>query len=435
MMVRSLSGQQNANENAASDLELTMESQENPLSSVESPNVESDSHQNDNEFVPTETAPVASATSETEIDSDLSVAFLPVSARVAEESGDQKPVVQAAAGDAIELAMSQSEFWPDKTNHYINLEKLVIQTLHADSRFRFVSARIAIQPVDRLPQDSNSHWTSFLDTSWNRQDQTPVQPMIVEQQLVSESRPSLLERLRYRMRGETNGRGEANGIVVQENAVISDRASATTRRGFASRFWLDYDLPQAGGAGSVPERRQILMVRLDLPDSAHQSRELIGQTITKAVSAYWNLYQARVNLAIQIDNARRVNDLISKLESLDSESARQNLPRVREIATTRKSALIQAHFQAISAQEKLFECLGQGFKQNESEIIPVDLPPELASSLDANLAVQSGIECRPEIQSAIAEVKSEADLYQVNYNSLAPQLGGIVSRYVSGAAT
>ena len=147
-----------------------------------------------------------------------------------------------------------------------------------------------------------------------------------------------------------------------------------------------------------------------------RKRQQIQSHIVSVVDAYWMLYQARANLAIELANAERVTEVSNQLNGYYQNSSSQNtsygnqLARIEAVAANRESSLVKARYSLLNAQEKLISLVsGLDSTPNNIELIPQDEPMEYRLAYDMQTAEELAMRFRPEVQDAADQLQANAD--------------------------
>ncbi len=141
-----------------------------------------------------------------------------------------------------------------------------------------------------------------------------------------------------------------------------------------------------------------------------RKRQQIQAHIVSVVDAYWMLYQARANLAIELANSERAAKMSRQMKSASQGSNLGNqLVRIEAVSATRESNLVKARYSLLNAQENLISLVsGLDSTPENIELIPQDEPMEYQLAYDIKTAENLAIRYRPEVQKAAAMLQADA---------------------------
>ncbi len=182
------------------------------------------------------------------------------------------------------------------------------------------------------------------------------------------------------------------------------------------------------------------LAELRLARVSHQAnletfRQTVEDVINRVIEAYWTLYQARINLAIQealLEETIRINNIIQV-----HPEARENVEKKQTQSTeiNRRVTLIELRKAVADAQEQLARLLQdpQINLRGELMIIPVTPPDDAMIEYDAADQLLLALKHSPALRQARLAIRAAAIQVEIAQNQALPRLDFIASAGYHGS--
>ncbi len=202
-----------------------------------------------------------------------------------------------------------------------------------------------------------------------------------------------------------------------------------------TRLGISLTQPLLAGSGRLYNERLIVDARLDAEVARGDSMLEIQNTLAELMVSYWRLYLHRCRYVQQADLLERALNLeriIEGRQHLDTGQA--ELLRVREQVALRRTELVRSRTDLQNEQTRIAMLVGsQGLSSDiVDEFIPRSKPICQPQTIDLRQAVIQGLQHRPEVAIAAADLESAGLQLEVTRNQLLPQLNALVDTYVLG---
>tara|TARA_R110002049_G_scaffold27321_2_gene94310 strand:- start:549764 stop:551566 length:1803 start_codon:yes stop_codon:yes gene_type:complete len=313
-----------------------------------------------------------------------------------------------------------------------DLDTILLDTLAHSPQIQSVSHRTSVAMEKIVQQDAVFDPTLLLETNIGRTNDP------VGNTLTTGGPPRLIEESLTASAGVR--RTTRTGTVIDLAQEIGIQSSNSqffdpVNQGNA-RLSLSLVKPLRAGSGRLYNERLLTQARIDGNISWSEMRADVEQRIFEVINAYWQLYQRRCHVMQQdrlIERGLKIQELLEGRDEFDASrieiaKARQRTARRTDqrLLLTAELAIEQARLAALVGSEHLLD------ESSQLEFIPLESPqfPEL--HLNLRDAVLQGIENRPEVRTAAADLESAALSIHVTRNELLPNISAVVDTYVAG---
>lgn len=303
----------------------------------------------------------------------------------------------------------------------LNLQDAIYTAIQFSPEIEILRADVGISQAEITKQQAGFDWGSFIQSNWDERN-VPVS--------------SNLDGVIARLENHTL----ANSLGVTKRNSIGGNVKLAQDLGFAdsnsqffnplnqanSRLALDFQQPLLQGAGLLTTRSRI---NIALVNAAASQEQFIGglQThILNVIQAYWELASTRGQFVIlkrSYDRALETATVVSNRVHLDVGPVQS--ARSEATLGARRAALLRSEYAVVLAQEKLLRLMfGQYFRENvNTEVIPTSSMVGPSRSVDMDLELQLGLQCRPEVRQSLQFIKRTSIEQGVARNQLLPLLG------------
>lgn len=313
-----------------------------------------------------------------------------------------------------------------------DLETILLDTLGNSPRISSVSHRTSVVMEKIIQQDAEFDSTVLFDTNLGRTNDP------VGNSLVTGGPPRLIEEsLSVRGGIQKTGRHGTTLDLSQELGLLNSNSQffAPPDQG-NTRLNLSLSQPLLARGGQVYNERLLTQARIDSKVSWQDMRGEVEKRIADVIAAYWGLYERRCHLLQQselLERGERIEAIVEARRGFDA--GRIELAKARQRVARRVDRRLQLEAELLKQQTRLASLVGADeliAADSALELIPLDAPlfPNIEFSLRD--AVLQGIENRPEVRAATAELESAGLSIQVTRAELEPQLTAIVDTYLLG---
>ena len=312
------------------------------------------------------------------------------------------------------------------------LDEVIFMALRAAPQIQILNTQPQVQRAIRDEAAAGFDWSTFVNSTYNDINE-PIGSSLTAGGAVTEfiQREWVFESgLRKRLRsGGDISIGQNFGTLDSNSTFLIPDNQGN------SQLVLDYRQPLLQGAGQSFNTSQIALASLDLESISGESLAELNVYLLEVVGAYWNIYLQRAMLIQNRQSVKLAEELYRQLESREGIDVRNDqLLRAEAAVASRRSAMIRSEYDLINAQDTLIN-LVLGAKSetvDEIELLPEPIILPMGLQVETEQLVQAAIRNRPEIRSAIAQIRSSAIRKQVAANQLLPRLDAVVSSFVSG---
>lgn len=202
-----------------------------------------------------------------------------------------------------------------------------------------------------------------------------------------------------------------------------------------ARLSISLSQPLLAGAGRLYNERLLLQAEIDGDVAWQQMQQQVQEQIAQVMISYWRLYELRCRLLQQTDLLQRgvrIEQIVAGRGDLDT--GRAELLRAREQVARRRDRLIRYEADLRNEQTRLVRLVGSPelAAAGQLELIPQGQPRDVLAPVDLQGALATGLQNRPDIQVAAAQLEDARLQVQVSRNQLLPQLDALLETYVAG---
>jgi outer membrane protein TolC len=169
---------------------------------------------------------------------------------------------------------------------------------------------------------------------------------------------------------------------------------------------------------------------------AHQElRDKLEKHSLEVARAYWDVYRARAihrqkqNL---LTSASSILDMLVAREAVDA--VRRQVLRADAAVASRRSEIMRAEATVRNAESRLRLLVNDPKLVNGGrvELIPVEMPAACYVDISMRDSLETALCCRPDIASAVREIRTASVRLGVAKTELLPTLDLVVSTYLAG---
>lgn len=202
-----------------------------------------------------------------------------------------------------------------------------------------------------------------------------------------------------------------------------------------ARLSISLSQPLLAGAGRLYNERLLLQARIEGDAAWHHMHGQVQQQIANVMTSYWKLYEFRCRLLQQrdlLERGLRIERIVEGRSELDT--GRVELLRAREHVARRRDRLIRAEADLRNEQTQLAMWVGSPALAAvaSQEWIPQVQRPWIQEPIELRAALATGLEHRPEIHIAAAQLENARLQVAVTRNQLLPQLTALLETYLAG---
>ena len=303
----------------------------------------------------------------------------------------------------------------------LTLQDAIYTAIQFSPEIEILRADVGISQAEITKQQAGFDWGSFIQSNWDERN-VPVS--------------SNLDGVFARLENHTL----ANSLGVTKRNAIGGNVKLAQDLGFAdsnsqffnpqnqanARLALDFQQPLLQGAGLLTTRSRINIAIVNAAASQEQFIGGLQAHLLNVIQAYWDLSSARGQFVIlkrSYDRALETATVVSNRVHLDVGPVQS--ARSEATLGARRAALLRAEYTVVLAQEKLLRLMfGQYFRENvNTEVIPTSSMVGPSRTVDMDLELQLGLQCRPEVRQSLQIIKRTSIEQGVARNQLLPLLG------------
>lgn len=313
-----------------------------------------------------------------------------------------------------------------------DLETILLDTLGNSPRISGVSSRTSVVLEKIIQQDAAFDSSVLFESNIGRTNDP------VGNSLVTGGPPRLIEEsLSVRGGIQKTGRRGTTVDLSQELGLLDSNSQFFDPRDQGNaRLNLSLTQPLLARGGQVYNERLLTQARIDSKVSWQDMRSEVEQQIADVIGAYWKLYSLRCHLLQQSELLKRGEriEAVVKARS-DFDAGRIELAKARQRVARRIDRKLEVKAELQKQQTELASLVGAEELIDGGgvlELIPLESPVFPNIQFNLRDAVLQGIENRPEVRAATAQLESAALSIQVTRAELTPQLTGILDTYLAG---
>lgn len=313
-----------------------------------------------------------------------------------------------------------------------DLDTVLLDTLLNSPRIQSVSRSASIALEKIIQQDAAFDPTMLFESKLGRTSDPVGNSLITggPPELIEESLTARAGLRRNTRRGTELDLAQEFGLL-DSNSTFFDPADQAN-----ARLSLSLTQPLLARGGQLYNERLLTQARIDSDASWQEMRGSVEQRISEVVAAYWRLYELRCHLLQQLallERGKKIQSLLEARRDFDAGEVELAKARQRVARRTDRELIIRAELRkqqtrlaSLVGSEELSASVGQ------LEMIPLESPVFPDIKIDLKDAVVQGLENRPEVRGATAELESAALSIHVTRAELVPLLTGVVDSYLAG---
>ena len=312
------------------------------------------------------------------------------------------------------------------------LDTILLDTLDHSPRIQIVTSQTSMAIEKIVQQDAAFDPRVLFDSRLGRNNDP------VGNSLTTGGPPRLIEDSLTASGGiqQTTRRG---GLldVSQEVGLLNSNSTFfdPTHQGNA-RLSLSLTQPLLARGGQVYNERLLTQARIDGRVSWSEMRGEVETRVSDVIAAYWRLYELRCHYLQTVELLRRGQEIETFLSArMDFDAGEIELAKVRGRVARRMDREVRLRAEIKKQQATLAMLVGSEAltsARGHMEMIPSEVPDYPAIDLNLRDAVQTGIENRPEIRTATAQLESAGLSIRVTRTELQPKLAAVFEAYLAG---
>ncbi|WP_197454603.1 TolC family protein [Stieleria varia] len=312
----------------------------------------------------------------------------------------------------------------------ISLDQLIQMALENSAQIRVYEKTPQIRHTAVAEAYSAFDWTQFLDSKWQDISDPVGSTLTVGGNGTRFLDNNIQSNIGVRRRNEHGGELEVNQRFGHQNT--NSRFFIPNDQGTA-RLTLGYTQPLMRGRGTTYNRSLIVLASIDAQRATDEYQRQLQQHLLEIARAYWTLYLERSTLTQKVSlylKSLQNEQQLRERQAIDAQ--RSQLVQATAAVESRKSDLIRARAAVQNAETKLRALINAPGLDENSEIIPLDVPTLESFSPDLTSEFSTAIQNRPEIQAAIKEIQAACVRTKMAKHEMLPVLDLVTETYVSG---
>ena len=313
----------------------------------------------------------------------------------------------------------------------LSIERLALDTLEHSLQLKVVADQTRVERAGITEADAAFDWVAFANASWA--DITRATGSRFEQSGNGQLQNHALTYEAGVRRTNTFG-----GEVSLSSEIGTENSSSPNfqppKQGHA-RLTLNYTQPLLRGAGQYYNRSTIILAEIATSTAESDYLTELQDQLAQIHASYWELYFARASLVTQRRLLQQAEKLVKQLEARQNvDGGKDQLLRARSTAAVRRAALLRAEQAILDSQANLRNLANSPrlFEFSRSEFLPQDVPSSHLVPISAEAVLQQALTNRPELLSAMNDIKAASVRTDVSKNELLPSLNLVVESYLNG---
>ena len=361
----------------------------------------------------------------------------------ARSAGAQQQAVtaQSAAVKPSDIEQSPIDWWHAAVTQSVldtprwvtfDLETILLDTLGNSPRIQSVSRRTSVALEKIVQQDAAFDSTLLFESRYGRTNDP------VGNTLTTGGPPRLIQDSVTTRAGvqRTSRRGTVIDLSQELGTLNSNSNFFDPAEQGNARLGLSLTQPLLSRGGQVYNERLLTQARIEGNVSWQMMRGDVETRIADVIAAYWKLYESRCHLLQQTELLKRAQRIQAIIEARrDFDSGQIDLAKARQRVARRIDRQLQIKAEVEKQQARLASLIGSdqlASADTALEMIPLESPVFPDIQFNLRDAVLQGIENRPEVRAATAELESAALSIRVTRAELVPQLTAVIDTYLSG---
>lgn len=329
-------------------------------------------------------------------------------------------------------AAVQSQLRPSTQAVNISLETLLVQALDYSSQIKVYSDLPMIRQTSIVEAQAAFDPAAFLDSRWDDQND-PVGNTLTTGGASRYLNNQFSGAAGLRQRTHTGGKVEVAERVGFQNT--NSTFFVPNPQG-TSKLVLNYTQPLMRGRGREYNQSLTVLASIDKDVAEEEFSRQLQSHLLEVSRSYWGLYLERALLAQKrqsLERAQKVHQLL--LDRVEIDAVKPQVLRAEAEVATRQSDLVRAELAVENAEARIRALVNDpslGDAVSNMELIPMDVPSEVAFSVDLSRSLATALQTRPEVNQAIKQIKAGCVRQEISRNELMPSLNLITEAYLSG---
>ena len=181
---------------------------------------------------------------------------------------------------------------------------------------------------------------------------------------------------------------------------------------------------------------QALHAKIDTEVAEKEFSRQLQLHLIEVARAYWGLYLERATLLQKLRSVHRAKQILKQLQDRETiDAIASQIQRAEAEVATRKADVIRSKMAVENAEAKIRSLVndpGLGDNEAASELIPMDIPTEMAVACDLSASLTQALQNRPEVAQAIKQIRAAGVRAEMTKNELLPVLNLVTESYVAG---
>lgn len=330
-------------------------------------------------------------------------------------------------GEVRNTMLDEAPYWVR-----FDLDTVLLDTLRSSPRIQSVSHKASISLEQIIQQDAAFDPNLLFESRIGRTNDP------VGNELITGGPPRLIEESATAQGGiqRTNRRGTQIDLSQEFKLLNSNSEFFSPVDQGNSKLSLSLTQPLMQRGGRVYNERLLTQARLDSRVTWQEMRGEVEQRLADVINAYWRLYELRCHLLQQrelLRRGQRIESLLVARQAFDA--SRIELAKAKQRVARRTDRLLRITGEIQIQQARFIGLVGSDQLSSASEkleLVPIDTPSFPSISLDLRDAFVRGVENRPEVRAATADLETAALSIKVTRTELEPQLSAVFEAYSAG---
>jgi outer membrane protein TolC len=313
-----------------------------------------------------------------------------------------------------------------------DVHTLIFLALQNSNNIKIAKRDPLIRETAAQEADSNFDWVRYLNTAWNDTSE-PIGNTLTAGGTASRFNDNIFT-------GTAGARKltRYGGILdISQRFGWQDNNSLflVPDNQATSQFTVSYTHPLLRGRGQAYNNSLVFLAQLDADVAEREFYATLQDELLEITRNYWALYLERAALSHQMRLFLKTQEIYKTLDARQRiDTQRTQLITASSAMENRRADMIRARTAVTNAETRLRGLINAPELANTdvAELIPAEMPVVNPYPIDFQTEIQTAIQNRPEIQSAIQQVKAGSARLGVAEHELLPALNLVTQAYANG---
>ncbi|MEL7497636.1 MAG: TolC family protein [Planctomycetota bacterium] len=203
----------------------------------------------------------------------------------------------------------------------------------------------------------------------------------------------------------------------------------------SARLELNYRQPIGRGAGTYVNQSVVLLAKINQRTAYDELKLQMQSQLADVTEAYWRLYLTRSELLLRLRLFDRADRIFKQLQGrAEVDAIDRQIFRAEAAVANRRAEIARAVTSVKNAESQLRLLINEPnlMQHGNAELLPLESPALTMQSIEMADALATALIFRPDIASALRDLRATNVQLGVGKNELLPKLDFLVGSYVAG---